>query len=645
MFKNIDLKILFFFICLVSYSQEPVSWSTSVEKINDNNYKLVTTANIQDNWRLYSQNLEDGGALPTEFIFEDESIFESFSVVSERESITKYDPIFKMDQSYFIEETVFTQDISLKDGLKQNTIIQDLYYQVCDDRVCIFQDIKLVYNLNSDDISLINSFDYSSIVSDLKLSLGNSELLENEYVTENNDNFSRRLNILILGLFGGFLALLTPCVFPMIPLTVSFFSTKNEKAKLYSMSYGFFIILIYVSLSIPFYFLENINPEILNQISTSPILNFIFFAIFIVFALSLFGLFEITLPSSWSNTVDTKSNLYKGLISTFFMSLTLCLVSFSCTGPILGTLLVGTLTSDGGAIDLTYGMLGFGVALAIPFTLLAFFPNIINKLPKSGSWTNTIKVILGFVELALAFKFLSNVDLIQEWGLLKREVFIAIWVLISIACGIYLIIVSRKNSYIISSIFFIFIGLYMGSSLFNKSTNMSLLSGLLPPEFYSIYNNSNDCPLGLDCIKDFNEGLNKSKLTKKPILLDFTGWACANCRRVEENTWSVPKVYDLINNDFVLISLYVDDRSDLSSEDIIVLKDKNGNEKILDKVGEKWSAFQTINFKNNSQPYYVLLSPDLQLLNKPLQYTDTETYYEWLSEGLENFKSVNYFLK
>jgi thiol:disulfide interchange protein DsbD len=320
------------------------------------------------------------------------------------------------------------------------------------------------------------------------------------------------------------------------------------------------------------------------------------------------------------------------------MSLTLCLVSFSCTGPILGTLLVGTLTSDGGAIDLTYGMLGFGVALAIPFTLLAFFPNIINKLPKSGSWTNTIKVILGFVELALAFKFLSNVDLIQEWGLLKREVFIAIWVLISIACGIYLIIVSRRTSYIISSIFFIFIGLYMGSSLFNKSTNMSLLSGLLPPEFYSIYNNSNDCPLGLDCIKDFNEGLNESKLTKKPILLDFTGWACANCRRVEENTWSVPKVYDLINNDFVLISLYVDDRSDLSSEDIIVLKDKNGNEKILDKVGEKWSAFQTINFKNNSQPYYVLLSPDLQLLNKPLQYTDTETYYEWLSKGLENFK-------
>ena len=644
MLKSLNLKLLFILLSFFSFSQDPVTWSTSVEKINNNTYKLITEANIQENWRLYSQNLEDGGALPTEFVFEDESIFQSFSNVQELDAITKFDPIFQMDQSYFINQTFFTQEIVLDDNFNQKSIVQDLYYQVCDDRVCIFQDIKLIFNLDSENESVIKSFDYSSIISDLQLDLQNTELLENEYVNESSNNFSRRLNILILGLLGGFLALLTPCVFPMIPLTVSFFSTKNEKARLYSMSYGFFIILIYVSLSIPFYFLENINPEILNQISTSPILNFIFFAIFIAFALSLFGFFEITLPSSWSNTVDSKSNLYNGLISTFFMSLTLCLVSFSCTGPILGTLLVGTLTSDGGAIDLTYGMLGFGVALAIPFTLLAFFPNIINKLPKSGSWTNSIKVILGFVELALAFKFLSNVDLIQEWGILKREVFIGIWVLISVSCGLYLIITSRKTSYIISSTFFILIGLYMGSSLFNKSTNMSLLSGLLPPEFYSIYNDSNDCPLGLDCIKDFDKGLDLAKLNNKPILLDFTGWACANCRRVEENTWSVPKVYDLINNEFILISLYVDDRSALSRDEIIVLRDKNGNEKILNKVGEKWSAFQTVNFKNNSQPYYVLLSPNLDLLNKPLQYTDTDTYFSWLDEGLKNYKS-NYLLK
>ena len=639
MFKNLSLKILFTLFSLLSFSQDPVKWSTSVKKINDITFQLNTKAEIEDNWRLYSQNLDDGGALPTEFIFEDNSILKSFSNVLEPEPITKYDPIFKMDQSYFVNNVVFTQDIVLLENFNNDSIIQNLYYQVCDDRVCIFQDVQLVFSLSSNEVQSVSSFDYSSIESDLKLDLGNYELIKNEYVSESSTSFSRRLNILILGLLGGFLALLTPCVFPMIPLTVSFFSTKNEKAKLYSTSYGLFIVLIYLSLSLPFYFLENINPEILNQISTSPILNFIFFAIFIAFALSLFGLFDITLPSSWSNTVDSKSNLYKGLISTFFMSLTLCLVSFSCTGPILGTLLVGTLTSDGGAIDLTYGMLGFGVALAIPFTLLAFFPNIINKLPKSGSWTNTIKVILGFVELALAFKFLSNVDLIQEWGILKREVFIAIWVLIFIACGLYLIITSRKTSYIISSLSFILIGLYMGSSLFTKSTNLSLLSGLLPPEFYSIHNDTNNCPLGLDCVKDFNDGLNKSKINNKPILLDFTGWACANCRRVEENTWSVPKVFDLINNEFVLISLYVDDRTNLNGDEIILLRDKNGNEKILDKVGEKWSAFQTLNFQINSQPYYVLLSPNLDILNKPIQYTDTDTYYDWLIDGLNKFKN------
>lgn len=639
MFKNLSIKILFTLFSLLSFSQDPVKWSTSVKKINDITFQLNTKAEIQDNWRLYSQNLDDGGALPTEFIFEDNSILKSFSNVLEPEPITKYDPIFKMDQSYFVNNVVFTQDIVLLENFNNDSIIQNLYYQVCDDRVCIFQDVQLVFNLSSNEVQSVSSFDYYSIESDLKLDLGNYELIKNEYVSESSSSFSRRLNILILGLIGGFLALLTPCVFPMIPLTVSFFSTKNEKAKLYSTSYGLFIVLIYLSLSLPFYFLENINPEILNQISTSPILNFIFFAIFIAFALSLFGLFDITLPSSWSNTVDSKSNLYKGLISTFFMSLTLCLVSFSCTGPILGTLLVGTLTSDGGAIDLTYGMLGFGVALAIPFTLLAFFPNIINKLPKSGSWTNTIKVILGFLELALAFKFLSNVDLIQEWGILKREVFIAIWVLIFIACGLYLIITSRKTSYIISSLSFILIGLYMGSSLFTKSTNLSLLSGLLPPEFYSIHNDTNNCPLGLDCVKDFNDGLNKSKINNKPILLDFTGWACANCRRVEENTWSVPKVFDLINNKFVLISLYVDDRTNLNEDEIILLRDKNGNEKILDKVGEKWSAFQTLNFQNNSQPYYVLLSPNLDILNKPIQYTDTDTYYDWLIDGLNKFKN------
>ena len=641
MFRNFYL-VLFLFLSIKSLAQEPVTWSTSVRDNGSGNFNLITKAVVSENWRLYALNLPEGGALPTEFNFIDESIFESFSKVNEPNPITKFDPIFQMEQSYFTNEVVFYQDVKVKDSFSGDVIEQELVYQVCDDRVCLFRDLNLEFNLTSSGFLDIKSFDYSNVSSDLIIDFKNKDLILNSVDTKSQNPLTNRLNILLLGLIGGFLALLTPCVFPIIPLTVSFFSSKKKNGKLYSFTYGAFIIIIYISLSIPFYFLESINPEILNQISTSPILNFLFFIIFIVFALSLFGFFDFTLPSSWTTSTDSKSNLYTGLFSTFFMALTLVLVSFSCTGPILGTLLVGSISNEGGAIDLTYGMLGFGIALSIPFTLLAFFPNIISKLPKSGSWTNSIKVVLGFIELALAFKFLSNVDLIQEWGILKREVFIIIWAVIFILCGLYLVKQSNKriNSHFLFGFIFIICGIIMSTAIPNNSSvKLSILSGLLPPEFYSIHNSENDCPLGLDCYKDFDEGLKISKELNKPMLIDFTGWACANCRRVEENTWSVPKVFDLINNEFVLISLYVDDRTNLNGDEIILLKDKNGNEKILDKVGEKWSAFQTLNFQNNSQPYYVLLSPNLDILNKPIQYTDTDTYYDWLIDGLNKFKN------
>ena len=646
MFKSLYLILLF--LINFNYSQNnPISWSTSVIDNGNNEYTLVTKGVIKKGWRLYAQNLPDGGALPTEFIFSDNSLFSYYGNVVEPIPITKFDPIFNMDQSYFIDEITYYQDVTLKENYSNDIINQKLFYQVCDDRVCIFRDVSLEFNLKSNSFISLKSFDYNSVSSDLIKDFGNKELIVNNISLVSDDRFSRRLNILLLGLIGGFLALLTPCVFPMIPLTVSFFSSKNENSKFYSISYGLFIILIYLSLSIPFYFLENINPEILNQISTSPILNFLFFIIFIVFALSLFGLFEISLPNSWVNSADSKSNISKGLLSTFFMSLTLVLVSFSCTGPILGTLLVGSISGDGGSIDLTYGMLGFGLALSVPFTMLAFFPNVLSKLPKSGSWTNSVKVVLGFIELALAFKFLSNVDLVQGWGILKREVFVLIWVIIFFACGIYLLKDLRKSFSLIISLksliayLFILSGLFMSKSLTeNSQTKLSFLSGLLPPQFYSIYEVDNDCPLSLDCHKSFDKGLELSKKFNKPILLDFTGWACANCRRVEENTWSDPEVYDLINNKFILISLYVDDRTNLG-DDVITLRDKNGNKKILEKVGEKWSAFQTLNFKINSQPYYVLISPELNILNSPIQYTDTETYKNWLNDGLHSFTSQN----
>ena len=644
MSKNFYLSIFFGFFFNVILGQNPIEWITSTEKINDSTYNLTTTAKIENNWRLYSQFNEEGGAILTEFIFSDSLIIKNYSKVIEPEPITKFDPVFNLDQSYFVNQVAFNQRIVLSNN-DVDFVNQTVYYQVCDDRVCIFQEQDLMFNLSG--VSNLNKtvFDYNSVKSELVINFNNKELISSGQDISSSYISNNYLNLFILGFLGGVLALLTPCVFPMIPLTVSFFSSKGSSGKFLSVMYGLFIIFIYLSLSLPFYFIENINPQIFNQISTSPILNFLFFLVFILFALSLFGLFEITLPSSWTNKIDNASNISTGMISTFFMALTLCLVSFSCTGPILGSLLVGSITSQSGALDLTFGMLGFGVSLALPFTFLAISPNSLKVLPKSGIWLSRVKVILGFIELALAFKFLSNADLILELGLLKREVFIIIWILISLSCLIYLINSLRfKRSLILYLLiaFFSYSTINLSLGVKEKSSyKLALLSGLLPPTFYTVYENNNGCPLGLNCFKDFEKGLLESRYTNKPMLIDFTGWACANCRRVEENSWSKNDIYNMINDEFILISLYVDDRSKLLNNKNINLTDKNGNVKILENEGEKWSAFQTLNFNINSQPYYVIVSPSLDILNSPIQYTDTQTYRDWLKEGLDNFKDNN----
>ena len=644
MSKNFYLSIFFGFFFNVILGQNPIEWITNTEKKNDSTYNLKTTAKIENNWRLYSQYNEEGGAILTEFIFSDSLIIKNYSKVIEPEPITKFDPVFNLDQSYFVNQVTFNQRIVLSDN-DVDFVNQTVYYQVCDDRVCIFQEQDLMFNLSG--VSNLNKtvFDYNSVKSELVINFNNKELISSGQDISSSYISNNYLNLFILGFLGGVLALLTPCVFPMIPLTVSFFSSKGSSGKFLSVMYGLFIVFIYLSLSLPFYFIENINPQIFNQISTSPILNFLFFLVFILFALSLFGLFEITLPSSWTNKIDNASNISTGMISTFFMALTLCLVSFSCTGPILGSLLVGSITSQSGALDLTFGMLGFGVSLALPFTFLAISPNSLKVLPKSGIWLSRVKVILGFIELALAFKFLSNADLILELGLLKREVFIIIWILISLSCLIYLINSLRfKRSLILYLLiaFFSYSTINLSLGVKEKSSyKLALLSGLLPPTFYTVYENNNGCPLGLNCFKDFEKGLLESRYTNKPMLIDFTGWACANCRRVEENTWSKNDIYNMINDEFILISLYVDDRSKLLNNKNINLTDKNGNVKILENEGEKWSAFQTLNFNINSQPYYVLVSPSLDILNSPIQYTDTQTYRDWLKEGLDNFKDNN----
>ena len=653
--KNIfSLFFSFFLFINIGFSQDPVSFTTKVNTISKTQYELIISSKIDSNWRLYSQFLTEGGALPTEFIFKNISN-DSYILIGntiESESITKFDPIFNLDQTYFIDSNTFKQVIEVKD-LNLDKVFATIAYQACDDAVCIFRESDLVFNLDGSSQIMLNE-DLTALVSDdsnpLVIDLKNKELLEN-YSEENNISGNNYFDLLILGFLGGLLALLTPCVFPMIPLTVSFFTNKKAQSSssFNAILYGLFIVIIYLFLSVPFHFVESLEPEILNSISTNAWLNVFFFIVFIIFAFSFFGFYEITIPSSWINSIDSKSNSIGGFIGIFFMALTLVLVSFSCTGPILGSLLVGSLSSQGGALQLSIGMLGFGIALALPFTVFALFPNMLKSLPKSGRWMNTFKIILGFLELGFAFKFLSNADLVEHWGLIKREIFIAIWVIISILLSLYLIgvykfpneshVVKRSKFNMLLSLSFLSFAIYLSPALLpNGSNSARLLSGFTPPSFYSIYPKSNDCPLGFNCFKDFDKGLQHAKEINKPILLDFTGWACVNCRRVEENIWTDPVVFDLINNNFVLISLYVDDRKELEKVNQLDLKYKSGKIKEIRTIGDKSATFQALNFKSASQPYYVLLDPNLKILNSPIQYTTKDVYQAWLEEGLKAFK-------
>lgn len=462
------------------------------------------------------------------------------------------------------------------------------------------------------------------------------------------DNSSEKglLNIFLLGFLGGLIALLTPCVFPMIPLTVSFFTKKSQDRKkgiANALIYGFFIFLIYILLSVPFHFLDSLNPEILNNISTNVWLNLAFFVIFVVFALSFFGLFEITLPSSFSNSVDSKAGI-GGIVGIFFMALTLALVSFSCTGPILGSLLAGSLSTNGGAMQLTVGMGGFGLALALPFALFALFPNWLNAMPKSGGWLTTVKVVLGFLELALAIKFLSNADLVKHWGILKRETFFAIWIIIGIALSLYLFGLLRfkhegpakklSKLRIAFGLFFAAFTIYLVPGLTNtKYANRALISGFPPPLSYSIYGKKSGSAKGVEAnvLNDYEKALALSKETGKPLLVDFTGWACVNCRKMEENVWTQPEVKEVIEKDFILVSLYVDDRQKLPEDQQFVYTNAQGEKKSIITVGDKFATFQSENFRNASQPLYVMISPDENLLTHPVGYTpDAEAYLKWL---------------
>lgn len=679
-------KIIFLFTLLcftISNAQifEPVKWATSVEKVSDTEYKLISKASIETGWHLYSQSVPEGGPIPTTFIFiNDNNSLEFIGKTIEEEGHTVDDPVFGMKIKFFENHATFVQHVKVPENT--NKVSGTVEFMVCDDERCLPPtEVDLVFNLNSLGVDnteesnvdasdntttpivnnkMVNNLLYGMSTEDLSKS---SIKCENE-VTSNASEIKKTgkslWSIFGLGFLGGLLALLTPCVFPMIPLTVSFFTKKSGQSKGSGISkallYGFFIFAVYILLSVPFHLLDSVNPDILNEISTNVWLNVIFFAIFLFFAFSFFGYYELTLPSSWTNKT-TQGESSGGLIGIFFMALTLAIVSFSCTGPILGSLLAGSLTADGGAWQLTAGMAGFGVSLGLPFALFAMFPNMMNALPKSGGWLNTTKVILGFLELALAFKFLSNADLVKHWGILKIEPFLIIWIVIFGGLALYLfgkikfphdspikkLSFSRISGGILVAAFTIYL---VSGFRVNKDTKtftpLTLLSGLAPPVGYSfIY--PNDCPNNLECFKDLQTGIAYAKKVNKPIMLDFTGYACVNCRKMEEHVWPLKKIDNYLRNDYVLISLYVDDKKVLPEDQQVEVNRINGGTRKLETYAHKWANFQTQFFQTNSQPYYVLLNSDAtQILNQPVGYTPNEDeYIQFLECGLEVFKKTS----
>jgi thiol:disulfide interchange protein len=670
--------LLLFLISFSGFSQiiNSVKWEFGSEKISETEYDLIFVAKIESHWALYSQFVEEGGPLPTVFSFESAPDFELIETVKELElnKVTQLDPVFEMVVSKYYGKAIFKQRVRIKSP--EFSVKGNIDFMTCDDTKCTYlPDNPFTFNYTSESGFVIVG---GTPVSNLEVSENADQILYGMSI----DSISKALvkcstqltslsqdikasnnslwRIFGLGFLGGLLALLTPCVFPMIPLTVSFFTKKggdgNQKGGVSkAILYGFFIVLVYLALSIPFHLLDSVNPDILNEISTNVWLNVIFFVIFIFFAFSFFGYYELTLPSSWTNSTSRGEGI-GGILGVFFMALTLSIVSFSCTGPILGSLLAGSLSADGGAWQLTAGMAGFGVALGLPFALFAMFPNMLKALPKSGGWLNTTKVILGFLELALAFKFLSNADLVKHWGLLKIEVFLGIWIVVFAGLALYILgklkfphdSPLKKLSFfrITSGVLVFAFVVYLGSGFrINKETQtftpLTLLSGLAPPVGYSFLY-PNDCPNNFDCFKDLKEGVAYAQKVNKPILLDFTGYACVNCRKMEEHIWPKTTIKSYFEKDYVLISLYVDDKKELPKDQKLTVERLGGGTRVLENYGHKWAHFQTQFFQSNSQPYYVLLDSDGEtVLNDPVGYTPDEADYKaFLDCGLEVFESL-----
>lgn len=641
--KKLILALSAVFLCSVSFSQDDslVKWNFSSKQIEKDIYEVSATATIPQGWHLYANNLAVDSLIAIKFSFDYENaVLQGEPEFGKKAAVIK-DPVFENKSL-----NVYTGNVTVKQLVKINGIIPPQLKGSLS--AFIGKEDQFINADGSFDIALQGVAATSSNATIKVETIDvNKPLVD---CGEKNDlNNSSLFYIFMLGFIGGFIALLTPCVFPMVPVTVSFFTnrSKNRREAIKNgVMYGFFIFLIYALASVPFHLIP-LASNIFNTIATNPWLNLFFFLIFLLFAISFFGFFEITLPSSLAGKADSKSNL--GSVSgIFFMALTLVIVSFSCTGVILGTIL-GT-TAQNGPWPLTAGMAGFGCALGLPFALFAIFPHWLKSLPKSGGWLDTVKKVLAFIELGLAFKYFSNADLVMHWGLLKREVFIAIWILIAAALTLYLfgklllphdvkgakISAGRKILGVISFLFM----LYLIPGLTTTSyANLQLLSGFPPPFNYSLYKNNNASgkTLEADVVNNYDSALTLAKAQHKALLIDFTGWACVNCRKMEENVWPQPEVYNYIKENFILVSLYVDDRKNLPILQQFTFTGSDSIKKDIRTYGDKWSAFQTENFRQNTQPLYAIINNNGQLVNNPVGYTpDKNQYLQWLRCGKEN---------
>ena len=662
--KKIFCSIFILFLAIASYAQiqEPVKFKTELKNLSATEVEIVFTASIDQGWHVYSTDLGDGG--PISATFNTDKLVGAEVVGKLRpvgKEVASFDKLFEMNVRYFEHSAQFVQKLKLTGGDYQ--IVGYLEYGACNDENCLPPtqvEFSFTGKGQNASASASNTDAKTDTASVDAVVIGGTDAPTSVTVSDASDLWKpviAELNamgettsqedmswiyIFITGFVGGLLALFTPCVWPIIPMTVSFFlkrSKDRKKGIRDAWTYGAAIVVIYVALGLAITLIFGANA--LNALSTNAIFNILFCLMLIVFAASFFGAFEITLPSSWSTAVDSKAEATSGLISIFLMAFTLSLVSFSCTGPIIGFLLVQVSTT-GNVIAPAIGMLGFALALALPFTLFALFPSWLKSMPKSGGWMNVIKVTLGFLELAFALKFLSVADLAYGWRILDRETFLALWIVIFALLGFYQLgkikfahadddnKVSVPRFFL--ALFSLAFAVYMVPGLWGAP--LKAVSAFAPPmqtQDFNLYNDEVHAQFN-----DYDMGMAYARQQGKPVMLDFTGYGCVNCRKMELAVWTDSKVRDLINNDYVLITLYVDDKTKLPSP---IKVQENGVERTLRTVGDKWSYLQRVKFGANAQPFYVLIDNEGAPLNKSYSYDeDIPAYVDFLQKGLDNYK-------